>query len=147
MPPTGLSLDPLSFRSPWKLDDARDPSHSRPQVGGGKSPETGDFVGINVKVSSLDPTDPDAMGTILFDTKATGRPVAFKFLISRGGVVVKGLEQGVADMRRGGVRRIDIPAPLAFGEAGVVLPNGVEVAPGAALRYEVSLEEVTPAYF
>ena len=42
---------------------------------------------------------------------------------------------------------MDVPPALAFGEAGTVLPNGAVVPPGTTLRYVITLEEVSPAYF
>lgn len=71
------------------------------QVGGGKMPEKGDFIGLNTSVSIIDVADPSAPGRLLLDTKAAGgRPVAFKYQTSRGGIVCKGVEDGIADMKR-----------------------------------------------
>lgn len=67
-------------------------------------PEKGDFVGFNATISLLDASssaDPSAPPRLLLDTKAAGgRPVAFKFETSRGGIVCKGVEDGVATMKR-----------------------------------------------
>lgn len=46
------------------------------------------------------------------------------------------------------MRQIDIPPALAFGSEGPVkFPNGETVPSGSTLRYVVTLEEVSPAYF
>ena len=40
------------------------------QVGGGPTPNSGDFVGAHFKVS-------DESGRVLLDTRETGRPIAY----------------------------------------------------------------------
>lgn len=50
--------------------------------------------------------------------------------------VVAGLEQGIAGMKTGGRRRLEVPADLAYGDAGS--PGG-EVLPGEAVVYLVEL--------
>ena len=50
--------------------------------------------------------------------------------------VVAGLEQGIAGMKTGGRRRLEVPADLAYGDAGS--PGG-EVLPGEAGVYLVEL--------
>lgn len=50
-------------------------------------------------------------------------------------------------MKRGGVRRVSVPADLGFGAAGATLPDGTIVPPNAALDIVVSVEDVTPNYF
>jgi FKBP-type peptidyl-prolyl cis-trans isomerase FkpA len=68
-----------------------------------------------------------------FDSSANaGQP--FRFVVGAG-QVIKGWDQGVAGMKVGGVRRLVIPADLAYGEAGA---QGV-IPPGATLVFEVSL--------
>jgi FKBP-type peptidyl-prolyl cis-trans isomerase FkpA len=68
-----------------------------------------------------------------FDSSANaGQP--FRFVIG-GGQVIKGWDQGVAGMKVGGVRRLVIPADLAYGEQGA----GGVIPPGATLVFEVSL--------
>ena len=61
-------------------------------------------------------------------------------------VVCAGVEEGVATMRRGGVRELTVPPALAFGAAGKLVAEGVTVPPGATLTYIVSLEDVSPSY-
>jgi len=47
-----------------------------------------------------------------FDANTGGKP--FSFVLGRG-EVIKGWDQGLADMKVGGERRLTIPAALAYG--------------------------------
>ena len=75
-----------------------------------------------------------------------GKPVAFVF--NKQGrypsAPSKGLEEGIADMHRGGIRQLDLPASQGLGIAIAAMPV---VPPGTALRVLITLEEVSPAYF
>ena len=61
--------------------------------------------------------------TVFDSSRPRGRP--FSFTIGAG-QVIKGWEQGVADMKIGELRRLTIPADLAYGAAGagdLIPPN------------------------
>ena len=54
------------------------------------------------------------------------------------GRALKGLDEGVRQMRRGGKRQLVIPPDLAFGKRGIA----GKVPPDATLIYEVTLVDV-----
>ena len=94
-----------------------------------------------------------ADGVVYLDTRAGGRPIAFVYRSPLRPPVCAGLEMGLAGMKRGGVRVIDVPAalgPYAGADASLagppLTPGGPRLPVAAALRYEVSLEEVSPSY-
>ena len=109
---------------------------------------------MHLRVTSV----PDAAGgaepVVYLDTRASGRkPIAFNYRSALRPPVCAGLEMGLAGMKRGGARVIDVPAALGPYAGADPSLQGPPLAPGmprlpvaAALRYEVTLEEVSPSY-
>ena len=94
-----------------------------------------------------------ADGTVYLDTRAGGRPIAFVFRSALCPPICAGLEMGLVGMKRGGARAVTVPAelgPYAGADASLagppLAPGGPRVPVSAALRYEVTLEEVSPSY-
>jgi peptidylprolyl isomerase len=57
--------------------------------------------------------------------------------------VIPGLELALASMKQGGVRKVIVPAKLAYGDRGVCLPEkGCLVPPGETLEYDLTLKRV-----
>ena len=71
-----------------------------------------------------------------FDTSVGGEP--FQFTLGTG-LVIRGMDQGVAGMKVGGQRRLVIPPDLGFGAAG---GGGGLVPPNATLVFDIELLDV-----
>lgn len=71
-------------------------------------------------------------GTKFDSSKDRGTPFSFNL---GAGQVIKGWDEGVVGMKVGGVRKLTIPADLAYGDRGA----GGVIGPGATLLFEVEL--------
>ena len=73
-----------------------------------------------------------------FDNSYDAEP--FSVLLGQGGVI-QGWEQGLLGIQAGGVRQLDIPADLAYGDNP---PAGSIIEPGDALSFLVEARAVVP---
>lgn len=73
-------------------------------------------------------------GKIFQSSKDTGQPAQFPL-----DGVIKGWQEGVPGMKVGGVRRLVIPAELAYGETP---PQGSNIPPNAALVFDIELVSI-----
>jgi len=76
-------------------------------------------------------------GTLMEGTKfdsSKDRNEPFDFVLGQG-EVIDGWDEGVKGMRVGGVRRLTIPASMAYGSRGA----GGVIPPHAALKFDVEL--------
>lgn len=71
----------------------------------------------------------------LFDQNTQGKP--FSFVLGKG-EVIKGWDIGIQGMQVGGMRRLTIPAALAYGKRGAA----PDIPPNATLTFDVKLLEV-----
>ncbi len=99
------------------------------KVGDGPTAETGDLVTVNYVGTFTD-------GEI-FDTNKRAQGDPFSFILGSG-QVIKGWDQGVAGMKVGGKRVLDIPYQLAYGEKG----QPPTIPPKSPLHFEVELLDV-----
>lgn len=94
-------------------------------VGPGRKAELGDTATVHYTGWLEDGTKFDSS----WDRKD---PFAFRI---GAGMVIKGWEEGVASMNKGGKRRLIIPPHLGYGKRGV----GRIIPPNATLTFEVEL--------
>ena len=96
----------------------------------GKGPEakTGDTVSVHYVGTLLD-------GTKFDSSRDRGDP--FEFSLGAGSVI-KGWDQGVVGMKKGGKRKLTIPSALAYGKRG----SPPKIPPDAPLVFEIELLEI-----
>jgi FKBP-type peptidyl-prolyl cis-trans isomerase FkpA len=114
--------DPVATDSGLRLEDL--------SCGRGTSAARGDTVTVDYVGSLRD-------GTVVDSSRGRREPFTFPL---GAGQVIAGWEEGVPGMREGGVRRLVVPAELAFGASGVL----DTVPAGATLVFEIELLEVAP---
>lgn len=104
-------------------------------VGSGDAAVNGDAVATDFTGWLYDPTKPEDKG-LQFQTSIGSTPLSFTL---GSGQVIPGYDQGVSGMKVGGVRRLIIPASLAYGNErhGPIPPN-------TPLIFEIALDSITP---
>jgi FKBP-type peptidyl-prolyl cis-trans isomerase len=96
--------------------------------GSGPACKTGDTVRVHYT------------GTLLNGTKfdsSRDRDEPFSFTLGRG-MVIKGWDEGVVGMKKGGKRKLTIPADKAYGKAG----SPPVIPPDSPLVFDVELVEI-----
>ena len=95
------------------------------KIGTGPEAKAGDHVSVHYTGRLLDGTK--------FDS-SLDRNEPFDFTLGAG-QVIKGWDQGVAGMKKGGKRKLTIPSELAYGKAG----SPPKIPPDATLVFDVEL--------
>jgi FKBP-type peptidyl-prolyl cis-trans isomerase len=123
-PSAAASAEPVASAAaaPSKLvkEDVRE--------GTGPAAKTGDTVSVHYTGTLLD-------GTKFDSSHDRDRPFEFKL---GAGSVIKGWDQGVVGMKKGGVRKLTIPPHLGYGKRG----SPPKIGPDATLQFEIELLEI-----
>jgi peptidylprolyl isomerase len=98
--------------------------------GSGEAPRAGDVVSVHYK-GTLD------NGTVFDSSYDRGQPI--QFALGRG-MVIKGWDEGIALMQKGGKAKLVIPPSLGYGAQGA----GGVIPPNATLTFEVELVDIQP---
>jgi hypothetical protein len=104
------------------------------KLGSGTAATAGKLVTIQYTVWLADGTRIDS---------SADRSTPFKFTVGKG-EVIKGMDDGLAGMRVGGIRWLTIPPALAYGAPGVHATSGPSIPPNATLIFVVELLAVGP---
>ena len=105
------------------------------KVGTGEPAIAGDEVSVHYTGWLYDQNAPDKRGQKFDSSRDRGEP--FVFLLGAGRVI-RGWDDGVAGMQRGGKRELQIPSGLGYGARGA----GKVIPPGASLVFEVDLLDI-----
>jgi FKBP-type peptidyl-prolyl cis-trans isomerase FkpA len=106
------------------------------QNGRGRQAKPGAKLVVHFTSWLYDPTQPLGRGP-QFETTIGKTP--YKFTLQNSDALhIKGWEDGIAEMKTGGRRRLIIPPELGYGANGA----GQVIPPGATLLYEIELIDV-----
>jgi len=99
------------------------------KVGTGQLPKTGQTVTVQYTGTLVD-------GKKFDSSRDRNEPFQFQIGLAQ---VIAGWDEGVGSMRKGGHRKLIIPAKLGYGDKGA--GNGL-IPPGATLIFDVELLEI-----
>lgn len=102
--------------------------------GTGKTAAKGKTIKVNYTGWLYDPSASMGRGK-QFDSSVGKEPFSFKL---GAGDVIKGWDEGFADMKVGGKRKLIVPSELGYGDRGA----GNVIPPNATLMFEVELIDV-----
>ena len=107
-------------------------------IGAGAEAATGQHVSVHYTGWLHDTTAAGNKGAKFDSSVDRGDPFDFPL---GAGHVIKGWDEGLLGMKTGGMRQLDIPADLAYGDSG----SGDVIKPGAALSFVVEMVGIIPA--
>lgn len=105
------------------------------KVGDGAQATPGRQVTVHYTGWLYDEKAADHHGKKFDSSRDRNEPFAFRL---GGGQVIRGWDQGVADMKVGGTRTLTIPPDLGYGQRGA----GGAIPPNATLVFDVELLDV-----
>lgn len=104
-------------------------------TGSGEPARAGDEISVHYTGWLHDQAAPDRRGEKFDSSRDRGQPLVFRLGTGR---VIRGWDDGIEGMRRGGKRELRIPTGLAYGKDGA----GGVIPPGASLVFEVELLDI-----
>lgn len=104
-------------------------------VGTGDPVVAGDEVSVHYTGWLYDQNAADKRGVKFDSSRDRGEPLVFRLGTGR---VIRGWDDGIAGMQRGGKRELRIPSGLGYGARGA----GKVIPPGASLVFEVELLDI-----
>lgn len=105
------------------------------KTGTGRAAIAGDEISVHYTGWLYDQKAPDKRGQKFDSSRDRGEP--FVFMLGAGRVI-RGWDDGIVGMQRGGKRELRIPSGLGYGASGA----GKVIPPGASLVFEVELLDI-----
>lgn len=105
------------------------------KVGTGDPAIAGDEISVHYTGWLFDQNAPGKRGQKFDSSRDRGEPLVFRLGAGR---VIRGWDDGIEGMQRGGKRELRIPSGLGYGARGA----GKVIPPGASLVFEVELLDV-----
>jgi len=105
------------------------------KVGTGEPAKAGDEISVHYTGWLFDQNAPGKRGLKFDSSRDRGEPLVFRLGTGR---VIRGWDDGIEGMQRGGKRDLLIPSGLGYGARGA----GKVIPPGAALVFEVELLDI-----
>ena len=103
--------------------------------GTGQAAIAGDEISVHYTGWLYDQNAPDKRGQKFDSSRDRGEPLVFRLGTGR---VIRGWDDGIVGMQRGGKRELRIPSGLGYGARGA----GKVIPPGASLVFEVELLDI-----
>ncbi len=120
---------------PYTGGDVPDLQRIDVKTGTGAAAIAGDEISVHYTGWLYDQHAPDKRGQKFDSSRDRGEP--FVFLLGAGRVI-RGWDDGIVGMQRGGKRELRIPSGLGYGASGA----GKVIPPGASLVFEVELLDI-----
>lgn len=120
---------------PYTGGDVPDLQRIDVKTGTGQAAIAGDEISVHYTGWLYDQHAPDKRGQKFDSSRDRGEP--FVFLLGAGRVI-RGWDDGIVGMQRGGKRELRIPSGLGYGASGA----GKVIPPGASLVFEVELLDI-----
>ena len=130
-----LLLAACSGPPPYTGGDVPDLQTIDMKTGTGQAAIAGDEISVHYTGWLYDQHAPDKRGQKFDSSRDRGEP--FVFLLGAGRVI-RGWDDGIVGMQRGGKRELRIPSGLGYGASGA----GKVIPPGASLVFEVELLDI-----
>ena len=130
-----LLLAACSGPPPYTGGDVAELQRIDVTVGTGAAAIAGDEISVHYTGWLYDQNAPDKRGQKFDSSRDRGEPLVFRLGTGR---VIRGWDDGIEGMQRGGKRELQIPSGLAYGARGA----GKVIPPGASLVFEVELLDI-----
>ena len=104
-------------------------------LGKGAPAVAGGEISVHYAGWLFDQNAPDKRGQKFDSSRDRGEPLVFRLGTGR---VLRGWDDGIEGMQRGGERELQIPSGLGYGARGA----GKVIPPGASLVFEVELLDI-----